>query len=154
ASFNNEIGVPLTLSRLEPDTEICILELAMRGFGQIAELCDVARPEIGVITNVGPVHLELVESMDGVVRAKSELISGLPPGGTAVVSVDFPVERSDIDVVRVGRPETHVSDGRTEIGGVSFNFVARHQAQNAATALAVLDVLKLARPRRADVEFS
>jgi UDP-N-acetylmuramoyl-tripeptide--D-alanyl-D-alanine ligase len=154
ASFNNEIGVPLTLSRLEPDTDICILELAMRGFGQIAELCDVARPEIGVITNVGPVHLELVESLDGVVRAKSELIAALPPGGTAVVPEDFPVERNDIDVVRVGEPETHVTGGRTEIGGVSFNFIARHQAQNAATALAVLDVLKLQRPAHVDVEFS
>jgi UDP-N-acetylmuramoyl-tripeptide--D-alanyl-D-alanine ligase len=154
ASFNNEIGVPLTLSRLEPDTEVCILELAMRGFGQIAELCDIARPEIGVITNVGPVHLELVESLDGVVRAKSELIAALPPGGTAVVPEEFPIDRSDIDVVRVGKPETHVPDGRTQIDGVSFNFVARHQAQNTATALAVLDVLKLPRPRRVDVEFS
>ena len=54
-SYNAEIGVPLTLCRLEPDTELCILELAMRGFGQIAELCAFARPDVGVITNVGPV---------------------------------------------------------------------------------------------------
>src|SRR5213082_1245880 len=60
ASYNNEIGVPLTLCRLEPDTDLCILELAMRGFGQIAALCAIARPDVGVITNVGPVHLELV----------------------------------------------------------------------------------------------
>src|SRR5205085_9852981 len=57
ASFNNELGVLLSLRRLEPDTEVCILELAMRGFGQIAELCAIARPEIGAITNIGPVHL-------------------------------------------------------------------------------------------------
>src|SRR6185295_11488370 len=82
ASFNNEIGVPLTLCRLEPDTEVCILELAMRGFGQIAGLCEIARPEIGVITNIGPVHLELVASVEGVARAKGELIEALPPGGT------------------------------------------------------------------------
>ncbi|MGZ6729610.1 MAG: Mur ligase family protein, partial [Gaiellaceae bacterium] len=81
ASFNNEIGVPLTLCRLEPDTEVCILELAMRGFGQIAELCETARPEVGVITNVGPAHLELVGSLDGVLRAKGELVAALPPGG-------------------------------------------------------------------------
>jgi UDP-N-acetylmuramoyl-tripeptide--D-alanyl-D-alanine ligase len=154
ASFNNEIGVPLTLSRLEPDTEVCILELAMRGFGQIAELSDVARPEIGVITNVGPVHLELVESLNGVVRAKSELIAALPSGGTAVVPEGFPVERGDIDVVHVGKPETRITDGRTEIGGVTFNFIARHQAQNAATALAVLEVLNLPRPPQVEVEFS
>ena len=65
ASYNNEIGVPLTLCRLEADTEVCVLELAMRGFGQIAELAAIARPQIGVVTNVGPVHLELVHSLDG-----------------------------------------------------------------------------------------
>ena len=154
ASFNNEIGVPLTLCRLEDDTEVCILELAMRGFGQIAALCEIARPEIGVITNIGPVHLELVDSLDGVRRAKGELVDALPPGGTAVIPPDFPIERDDIDVVRVAAPTATPQDGRTEIGGVSFNFTARHQAQNAATALAALDALGLPRPARVDVDFS
>jgi UDP-N-acetylmuramoyl-tripeptide--D-alanyl-D-alanine ligase len=85
ASYNNEIGVPLTLCRLEPDTEVCILELAMRGFGQIADLCAIARPDVGVVTNVGPVHLELVGSLEGVLRAKGELVASLPAGGTAIV---------------------------------------------------------------------
>jgi UDP-N-acetylmuramoyl-tripeptide--D-alanyl-D-alanine ligase len=155
ASFNNEIGVPLTLCRLEPDTEVCILELAMRGFGQIAELAEIARPEIGVVTNVGPVHLELVESVEGVIRAKSELIAALPVSGTAVVPADFPVERTDIDVVRMSLvPGTNAVDGRTVVGGVSFNFTARHQAQNAATALAAFDALGLPRPTHVDVDFS
>ena len=154
ASYNNEIGVPLTLCRLEPDTQICILELAMRGFGQIAALCEIARPEIGVITNIGPVHLELVDSLDGVRRAKGELIDALPPSGTAVIPRDFPYARDDIDVVRVAEPEARSADGRTEVGGVSFNFTARHQAQNAATALATLDALGLPRPARVDVDFS
>jgi UDP-N-acetylmuramoyl-tripeptide--D-alanyl-D-alanine ligase len=155
ASFNNEIGVPLTLCRLEPDTEVCILELAMRGFGQIAELCEIARPEIGVVTNVGPVHLELVDSLEGVIRAKSELIAALPVSGTVVVPADFPVERSDLDVVRISPvPGTEAVDGRTVVGGVSFNFTARHQAQNAATALAAFDALGLPRPTHVDVDFS
>jgi UDP-N-acetylmuramoyl-tripeptide--D-alanyl-D-alanine ligase len=154
ASFNNEIGVPLTLCRLEPDTEVCILELAMRGFGQIAELAAIARPEVGVITNVGPVHLELVESIEGVRRAKGELIEALPPGGTAVVPADFEVTRSDVDVLRVGTPDARVEDGRTVVGGVSFNFTAAHQVQNAAAALAALDALGLPRPARVDVDFS
>jgi UDP-N-acetylmuramoyl-tripeptide--D-alanyl-D-alanine ligase len=154
ASFNNEVGVPLTLCRLERDTEVCILELAMRGFGQIAALCEVARPQIGVITNIGPVHLELVDSLDGVRRAKGELVEALPPGGTAVVPPDFPVERTDIRVVRVASPTATQLDGRTEIGGVSFNFTARHQAQNAATAIAALDALGVPRPARVDVDFS
>jgi UDP-N-acetylmuramoyl-tripeptide--D-alanyl-D-alanine ligase len=154
ASFNNEIGVPLTLCRLEPDTEICILELAMRGFGQIAALAEIARPQIGVVTNVGPVHLELVESVEGVARAKGELVKALPAGGTAIVPQDFPVGRTDVAVVRLGEPQAEVEDGRTRVGGVSFNFTARHQAKNAAAALAALDALGLSRPERVDVDFS
>ncbi|HEU5279674.1 MAG TPA: UDP-N-acetylmuramoyl-tripeptide--D-alanyl-D-alanine ligase [Gaiellaceae bacterium] len=154
ASYNNEIGMPLTLCRLEQDTEICILELAMRGFGQIAELAELARPEIGLITNVGPVHLELVDSLDGVVRAKTELIDALPAGGSAIVPADFPVERTDVDVVRVAEVEFEQAGDRTVVGGVSFNFTARHQLRNAAAALAVLDVLGLPRPASVDVDFS
>jgi len=154
ASFNNEIGVPLTLCRLEPDSEVCILELAMRGFGQIAELCAIARPEIGVVTNIGPVHLELVESLDGVRRAKGELIAALPRGGTAIVPADFPIDRDDIDVVRVAVSDAHVEEGRTTVGGVSFNFAAAHQVGNAAAAIAAFDALGLPRPARVDVDFS
>jgi UDP-N-acetylmuramoyl-tripeptide--D-alanyl-D-alanine ligase len=154
ASYNNEIGVPLTLCRLETDTEVCILELAMRGFGQIAGLCEIALPEIGVVTNVGPVHLELVESIEGVQRAKAELIEALPRGGTAIVPVDFPVEREDLNVVRVGEREPELVEGRAVIDGVSFNFTARHQAHNAATAIAALAALGLPRPATVDVDFA
>jgi UDP-N-acetylmuramoyl-tripeptide--D-alanyl-D-alanine ligase len=154
ASYNNEIGVPLTLCRLEPDTEVCLLELAMRGFGQIADLCRIARPEIGVVTNVGPVHLELVGSLDGVLRAKGELVAALPSGGTAIVPEGFPVERDDVDVVRLSEPVAEREGGRSLVGGVSFNFTAEHQVANAVTALAVLDALGLPRPEHVDVEFS
>jgi UDP-N-acetylmuramoyl-tripeptide--D-alanyl-D-alanine ligase len=154
ASYNNEIGVPLTLCRLEADTEVCVLELAMRGFGQIAELAAFARPQIGVVTNVGPVHLELVDSLDGVARAKGELIEALPAGGTAIVPEDFPVSRDDVEVIRVGKPEGIRVDGRTSVGGVSFNFTAQHQVQNAATALAALTALGLPRPDSVDVDFA
>jgi UDP-N-acetylmuramoyl-tripeptide--D-alanyl-D-alanine ligase len=154
ASYNNEIGVPLTLCRLENDTEVCVLELAMRGFGQIAELAAIARPQIGVVTNVGPVHLELVDSLDGVARAKGELIEALPAGGTAIVPEDFPVSRDDVEVIRVGTPEGIRVDGRTSVGGVSFNFIAQHQVQNAATALAALTALGLPRPESVDVDFA
>jgi UDP-N-acetylmuramoyl-tripeptide--D-alanyl-D-alanine ligase len=154
SSFNNEIGVPLTLCRLEADTEVCVLELAMRGFGQIAELAEIAQPQIGVVTNIGPVHLELVGSLEGVARAKGELIATLPAGGTAIVPEDFPVSRDDIEVVRVGVPEAIRSGGRTSVGDVSFNFTALHQVQNAATALAALDALGLERPESVDVDFA
>jgi UDP-N-acetylmuramoyl-tripeptide--D-alanyl-D-alanine ligase len=155
ASYNNELGLPLTLCLLEPDTEVCILELAMRGFGQIAELCAIARPHIGAITNIGPVHLELVGDVEGVRRAKAELVEALPPDGTAVVPEDFPVERDDIRVVRIGSPaDAVIEDDRTLLGGVSFGFTARHHAANAAVALAVLDALGLPRPARVEVPFS
>ena len=80
-SQNNEIGLPLTLCRLEEDTEVAIVEMGMRGLGQIAELCEVARPDVGIVTSVGPVHLELLGTVERVAQAKAELIEGLPPGG-------------------------------------------------------------------------
>jgi UDP-N-acetylmuramoyl-tripeptide--D-alanyl-D-alanine ligase len=126
----------------------------MRGFGQIAELAAIARPEIGAVTNVGPVHLELVDSLEGVARAKGELIAALPPGGTAIVPTDVPFARDDIDVVRIGEPAAERVDGRTVVGRVSFNFTARHQVQNAATALAALDTLDLPRPETVEVDFA
>ena len=92
ASFNNEIGVPLTLCRLEPDTEVCILELAMRGLGQIAELCAVrAARDRRDHQRSAPAHVEQLGSIEAIARAKSELVDALPPGGTAIVPEDLPV---------------------------------------------------------------
>ena len=157
-SFNNEIGVPLTLCRVEPDTEICILELAMRGFGQIAELCEFARPRIGVITMIAQVHLEKVGTLEGVVRAKTELVDALPAGGTAIVPAGFAVSRSDIDVVRVGEDVTLESFEppllRTSIGSAAVNFSAQHLAANALTAFATARALGLEIPDRLDVTFA
>ena len=105
-NFNNELGVPLTLCRIEPDTELCIVEMGMRGLGQIAWLASFARPEIGLITNIAPVHLELVGTVENVARAKAELIEALPPGGTAVVPDEPLLEpyltRTDIEIRRFG----------------------------------------------------
>jgi UDP-N-acetylmuramoyl-tripeptide--D-alanyl-D-alanine ligase len=157
-SYNAEIGVPLTIARVEPDTELCVLELAMRGFGQIAELCAFARPDTGVITNVGPVHLEKVGDLDGVMRAKGELIAALPAGGTAVVPAGFPVERGDIEIVRVGEDVTLVSFVppvvATSLGSVEVDFTARHLAVNALTAFAAADALGLELPDRLHVDFT
>jgi UDP-N-acetylmuramoyl-tripeptide--D-alanyl-D-alanine ligase len=151
SSYNNEIGVPLTLCRLEPDTEVCVLELAMRGFGQIAALCAFSRPEIGVITSIGPVHLEKVGTIEGVRRAKSELLEALPPGGTAIVPADFPVSRDDLELVRVGedvRLEAFEVRGEsavvtTSLGAIEVNFTMRHLAENAVYALAAYRALGL-----------
>jgi UDP-N-acetylmuramoyl-tripeptide--D-alanyl-D-alanine ligase len=157
-SYNAEIGVPLTIGRVEPETELCILELAMRGFGQIAELCAFARPDVGVITNVGPVHLEKVGDLVGVSRAKGELITALPAGGTAVVPAGFPVGRDDLDVVRVGRDVTLLSFVppvvATSLGSVEVDFTARHLADNLLSAFATADALGLELPDRLHVEFT
>jgi UDP-N-acetylmuramoyl-tripeptide--D-alanyl-D-alanine ligase len=157
-SYNAELGVPLTLCRLEQETEIGIVELAMRGFGEIAELCTIARPEIGVVTNIGPVHLERVGDLDGVVRAKSELVEALPSGGTAIVPADFPVARTDLDVVRIGA-DVRVESFEppvltTSLGEVEVDFSARHLATNALCALAAARVLGLEAPERLEVEFT
>jgi UDP-N-acetylmuramoyl-tripeptide--D-alanyl-D-alanine ligase len=157
-SYNNEIGVPLTLCRLTRDTEVCVLELAMRGLGQIAELCAFSRPEVGVVTNVGPAHVELLGSLDAIVRAKSELVESLPSGGTAIVPEDFAVPRQDIEIVRLGPPETRSVDGRTAVcfGGreIVFDFTARHQAANALAALHAAQVLGIEPEAVVEVAFS
>ncbi len=75
ASHNAEIGLPFTLTRIAADTEVAICEMAMRGPGQIAELAVLARPEIGVITNVGEAHLELLGSREAIAAAKAELLA-------------------------------------------------------------------------------
>jgi UDP-N-acetylmuramoyl-tripeptide--D-alanyl-D-alanine ligase len=154
-SYNAEVGVPLTIGRVEPDTEVVILELAMRGFGQIAELCAFARPDVGAITNVGPVHLAQVGDLAGVARAKGELIEALPAGGIAVVPADFPVARDDLDIVRVGDDvELDPPRLRTPYGELEVSFTARHLGRNALTALATANALGLATPERLDVEFT
>ena len=85
ANFNTDIGMPLEILAAPPGTDVLVLEAAMRGFGQIADLAAICEPNVAVITNIGPVHLEQVGSLEGVARAKAELIAGLDEGGEAVV---------------------------------------------------------------------
>jgi UDP-N-acetylmuramoyl-tripeptide--D-alanyl-D-alanine ligase len=87
-SFNNEQGLPITILDSPDDTEALVLEMGMRGLGQIARLCEVARPTVGVVTVVGAAHTELVGGIDGVARAKGELVEALGPGGVAVLNAD------------------------------------------------------------------
>ena len=82
---NTEIGVPLSLLDMPEDTEVAVIEMGMRGPGQIAELARLAPPTVGAITAIGPVHLELLGTIEAVAAAKAELIAALPAGGTAVV---------------------------------------------------------------------
>ena len=84
-NYNTEIGLPLAVLEADLGTKVMVLEMAMRGPGQIRELCDIAPPEIGVITNIGPVHLELLGTVEAVAEAKAELIAALPADGVCVV---------------------------------------------------------------------
>jgi UDP-N-acetylmuramoyl-tripeptide--D-alanyl-D-alanine ligase len=90
-NFNTEIGLPLALLAAPADTEVVVLEMAMRGTGQIAELTAIAEPDVGVIVNVGPVHLELLGTLEAIAAGKAELIAGLAPGGTMVVPAGEPL---------------------------------------------------------------
>jgi UDP-N-acetylmuramoyl-tripeptide--D-alanyl-D-alanine ligase len=136
--------------------------MGMRGVGQIAELCEVARPDIGVITTVGPVHLELLGTIERVAQAKAELIDALPPGGTAVVPAVAPqlepyLGREDIEIVRFGEGgDVSLAyfarrDGRSRLKvsafgrplTIEFSFSGRHNATNALAALAAYNALGL-----------
>jgi len=87
-NLNNEIGLPLTLLRLAAEHERAILEMGMYGLGEIARLVEIAAPEVGVVTNVGPVHLERLGSMEAIALAKAELPQGLPRDGVAILNGD------------------------------------------------------------------
>jgi UDP-N-acetylmuramoyl-tripeptide--D-alanyl-D-alanine ligase len=87
-NFNNHFGLPLMLLKIEPDHEAAVIEMGMSHRGEIAALAKIAQPEIGVVTNVAPVHLEFFKSVAEIARAKYELIEGLPAGGTAILNAD------------------------------------------------------------------
>ena len=87
-NFNNEIGLPKTLLDIKEDTDIAVVEMGMRGLGQIAELCKIAEPDSGLITNVGETHMELLGSMENIGKAKSEIVENLPKAGFAVLNGD------------------------------------------------------------------
>ena len=161
-SQNNEIGLPLTLCRLEQDTEVAIVEMGMRGLGQIAELCEVARPDVGIITRIGPVHLELLGAIERVAEAKAELIASLPRGGTGIVPAAEPylepyLRREDIRLVRFGAGGDVTLESFTPLGErsllevnvhgrcltIEFALTARYNAVNALAALAAYHALGL-----------
>ncbi len=87
-NYNNEIGLPLTLLQLNRSHQRAILEMGMYQRGEISLLCDLAKPTIGVLTNVSPVHLERLGSLEAIVKAKQELVESLPPHGTAILNKD------------------------------------------------------------------
>ena len=171
-SFNNDQGLPVTILNAPDDVEALVLEMGMRGFGEIARLCTVARPNIGVVTRVASAHTERVGGIDGVARAKSELVIALDASGFAVLNADD--ERvvsmrtlTDATVITYGasssadvRMTSCVLDERacasvsieSPWGKASWkmNVPGEHMAHNAVGAIAVAGVLGLDLQRAAE----
>ena len=120
-NFNTEIGLPLAILGAPLGTQVMVLEMGMRGFGQIAELTAIAEPDVGVITNIGPVHLEQMGSLEGVAQAKAELLVGLYDGATAIVPSDEPLLepwlREALKIVTFGPGGDVVFEGSSLRGG-------------------------------------
>ncbi len=155
-SYNNDIGLPLTVLDADQDTRFLVLEMGSRGPGHIARLCGVARPQVGVVLNVGSAHLGEFGSADGIARAKGELVEALPVDGTAVLNADDPrvlgmasrtrarvlttgtAADADVRATRVSLDEsararfTLVAAG--EEHPVALQVVGQHQVANALSA--------------------
>jgi UDP-N-acetylmuramoyl-tripeptide--D-alanyl-D-alanine ligase len=162
ANFNTEIGLPLAVLSAPAGTEVLVLEMGMRGFGQIDELARIAEPDVGVITNIGPVHVELVGSLAGVAKAKAELLEHVP---IAIIPADEPLLdpylREDLDVVRFGTDvfledfdPPHVSIVARELSvRLDVPFTARHQLVNLLAAVAAAQAVGVEPNGRVDVSF-
>jgi UDP-N-acetylmuramoyl-tripeptide--D-alanyl-D-alanine ligase len=154
-NLNTEIGLPLSLLEAPEDAETLVLEMAMRGAGQISELAAIAEPEVAVITNVGPVHVELLGSVGAIAAAKAEVLAALPANGTAVV----PAAAGELEpylgraprLLRFGPGgDVHAAGSRVQNGTTEalvetpdgrqlfqFPFAEAHNLENALAAVAV-----------------
>lgn len=162
-SYNNELGVPLTLLATTVGTEALVVEIGARGVGHVAALAGFVAPDVAVVTAVAAVHLELFGTLDAIMRAKRELVESLPPSGTAVLNGDDPrvramAEGRDVAVVRYGVATSDVDvtatdleldrlarprfQARTPWGDASVRLpvAGRHQVGNALAALSAAAV--------------
>ena len=156
---NNEIGVPLTLLEAGPATGAVVLEMAMRGHGQIARLCEIGRPTVGLVTNVGQTHIELLGSEQAIASAKAELVRAVPAAGRVFLNGDdewsrmmedvaeapatyygtaegVDVRARDVETDPDGRPSFTLDTSSGSVA-VALAFPGRHNAYNAAAAAAV-----------------
>src|SRR2546425_2526461 len=160
--WNAEIGVPLTLLGLTPEHGVAVIEMAMRGLGQIAELVEMAAPSIGVVTAISDAHLEHLGSRENIARAKGELVAGLPDDGVAVLNRDDELVSGLARLCRgrvmtyglAGPADVRADQVRFEPAGMTFRLLAgrkhtearlpawgRHNVANALAATAVGVVL-------------
>ena len=154
-NYNTEVGLPLALLDAGEDTQVLVLEMAMRGLGQIAELCEIAEPDVAAVTNVGPVHLELLGTLEAIAEAKAEILGGLGEDGRAVVPADAEALEPHLHdslwtltfgaggdvfaesaVVEGGRTDAVVGTPAGEARFL-FPFTEAHNLQNALCAIAI-----------------
>lgn len=156
ANYNNEIGVPKTLLELGPEHDYAVIEMAMRGSGQIAELTQIAHPTIGLITNVGTAHIGLLGSEEAIAKAKCELLAEMPDTSVAVLNHDNQRLMNTAATVWQGATLTYGLEGgdlhgrllepeTLEVEGMQFPLPlpGLHNASNYLAALAVAKLLKV-----------
>ncbi|MBK1988845.1 UDP-N-acetylmuramoyl-tripeptide--D-alanyl-D-alanine ligase [Sphaerospermopsis aphanizomenoides BCCUSP55] len=155
-NFNNEIGVPKTLLELGAEHDFAVIEMAMRGRGQIAELTHIARPTIGVITNVGTAHIELLGCEQAIAEAKCELLAEMPTDSVAILNYDSPLLMETAKKFWQGKVISYgfsggdiqgklIDNETVEVAGISLPLPlpGRHNATNFLAALAVAKVLEI-----------
>ena len=159
ANFNNEIGVPLTLLGITDKSKAAVVEIGMRGLGQIESLAKIVQPNIGIVTNVSETHIEILGSMENIAKAKGELVEAIPEGGTVILNAD---NNFTSDMKKLAKPGVKIitygiensadlmaekiliGECSTEFilkyGGESFDFeipvIGRHNVSNALAAIA------------------
>lgn len=164
-SFNNELGLPLTVLRMDGSTRFLVLEMGARGIGHLAELCAIAPPDVAVVLNVGKAHIGEFGSQEAIAQAKGELVEALSPDGAAILNADDPAVRAmaartsasvttfgestaadvrvqDLTLDRDGCPRFTLVTA-TGAAEVALRIAGEHQAHNAAAAAAAALALGL-----------
>ncbi len=150
-NLNTDVGVPMTLMGLAEDTEVAVIEMGMRGAGQIAELTALAPPRVACITAIGPVHLEVLGSVENVAAAKAEILLALPSGGTAVIPADEPLLEPHLASLDPGVTVVRVDpDGALEL---DLSLTKAWERRNAAAALACCRALGIEPPAGVPIGF-
>lgn len=146
ANFNNEIGLPMTLLGIREEHTAAVVEIGMRGFHQIEAMAPIAEPQIGIVTNVGETHMELLGSLENIAKAKAELVEAIPAGGTVILNADNKYVAGMCDKVKAGvrvltfglEQEADVRGDAIETEGQTTKFVVTYQEERQEYTIAMV----------------